>query len=92
MKVRMLIDAVQSVRRFIRMTIAKVHDQEFSKSLDLISNSMKVFDKANNHYHQFALWTHKRVYFVARMKKNVVYTVIEVKKEHYHEKGQAKVL
>ena len=92
MKVHMLIDAVQSVGRFIKMTAAKVNDQKFLKSLELISDSMIVFDKAYNYYHQFALWTQKRVYFVTRMKKNAVYTVIEVKREHYRKRGKAKVL
>ena len=92
MKVHMLIDAVQSVGRFIKMTEAKVNDQKFLKSLDLISDSMIVFDKAYNYYHQFALWTTQKVYFVTRMKKNAVYTVIEVKREHYRKKGKAKVL
>jgi hypothetical protein len=92
MKVHMLIDAVQSVGRFIKMTAAKVNDQKFLKSLELISDSMIVFDKAYNYYHQFALWTQKRVYFVTRMKKNAVYSVIEVKRIHYRKKGQAKVL
>ena len=92
MKVHMLIDAVQSVGRFIKMTAAKVNDQKFLKSLDLISDSMIVFDKAYNYYHQFALWTTQKVYFVTRMKKNAVYTIIEVKREHYRKKGKAKVL
>jgi len=92
MKVHMLIDAVQSVGRFIKMTAAKVNDQKFLKSLELISDSMIVFDKAYNYYHQFAIWTQKRVYLVTRMKKNAVYTVIEVKREHYRKKGKAKVL
>lgn len=70
MKVHMLIDAVQSVGRFIKMTAAKVNDQKFLKSLELMSNSMIVFDKAYNYYHQFALWTRQQVYFVTRMKRN----------------------
>jgi hypothetical protein len=92
LKVHMLIDAVQSVGRFIKITPAKVHDQNFLKSLELISHSMVVFDRAYNYYHQFALWTQKQVYFVTRMKKNAVFTVIEVKRNHYRKKGQAKVL
>jgi len=92
MKVHMLIDAVQSVGRFIKMTAAKVNDQKFLKSLQLIPNSMIVFDKAYNYYHQFALWTKQKVYFVTRMKKNAVYTVKEVKRTHYRKKDQAKVL
>ncbi|MGB9592126.1 MAG: hypothetical protein ACPL1K_06380 [Candidatus Kryptoniota bacterium] len=65
----MLIDAVQSVGRFIKITQAKVHDQNFLKSLELISHSMVVFDRAYNYYKPFALWTETQVYFVTRMKK-----------------------
>ena len=92
LKVHMLIDAVQSVGRFIKITQAKVHDQNFLKSLELISHSMVVFDRAYNYYQQFALWTERQVYFVTRMKKNAVFTVIEARRNHYRKKGQAKVL
>ena len=92
LKVHMLIDAVQSVGRFVKITAAKVHDKNFLKSLELISHSMIVFDRAYNYYHQFALWTNQQVYFVTRLKKNTVYTVIEVLRSHYRKKGQAKVL
>ena len=92
LKVHMLIDAVQSVGRFIKITEAKVHDKNFLKSLELISHSMIVFDKAYNYYHQFALWTQKQVFFVTRLKKNAVYIVIEINRVHYRKKGKAKVL
>jgi len=92
LKVHMLIDAVQSVGRFVKITAAKVHDKNFLKSLELISHSMIVFDKAYNYYHQFALWTTQQVYFVTRLKKNAVYEIIEVKRVHYRKKGKAKVL
>ena len=92
LKVYMLIDAVQSVGRFIKITEAKVHDKNFLKSLELISHSMIVFDKAYNYYHQFALWTQKQVFFVTRLKKNAVYIVIEINRVHYRKKGKAKVL
>ena len=92
LKVHMLIDAVQSVGRFVKITAAKVHDKNFLKSLELISHSMIVFDRAYNYYHQFALWTDQQVYFVTRLKKNAVYTVVEQVRKHYRKKGQAKVL
>ncbi len=92
LKVHMLIDAVQSVGRFIKITAAKVHDQDFLKSLDLISNSVIVFDRAYNYYHQFAIWSRKQVFFVTRLKKNAVYTVLETMRVHYRKKGKAKVL
>ncbi len=92
LKVHMLIDAVQSVGRFIKITAAKVHDKNFLRSLELISHSMVVFDRAYNYYHQFALWSQKHVFFVTRLKKNAIYNVIEVMRVHYRKKGQAKVL
>lgn len=92
LKVHMLIDAVQSVGRFIKITAAKVHDKNFLKEIELISHSMVVFDRAYNYYHQFAIWTTKKVFFVTRLKKNAVYTVIETIQEHKKEKGKAMVL
>lgn len=92
LKVHMLIDAVQSVGRFVKITAAKVHDKNFLKSLALISHSMIVFDKAYNYYHQFALWTGQHVYFVTRLKKNAVYTIVETHKIGYRKKDIAKVL
>jgi hypothetical protein len=92
LKVHMLIDAVQSVGRFVKITEAKSHDKNFLKNLEMISHSMLVFDKAYNYYHQFALWSQKQVYFVTRLKKNAVYTVIETNRTHYRKKGKAKVL
>lgn len=92
LKVHMLIDAVQSVGRFIKITEAKVHDKNFLKELDLTAHSMVVFDRAYNYYHQFALWTKKEVFFVTRIKKNAVYTVVETLREQQKEKGKAMVL
>jgi hypothetical protein len=92
LKVHMLIDAVQSVGRFIKITAAKVHDKNFLKSLDLISHSMIVFDKAYNYYHQFALWSNQQIFFVTRLKKNAVYAVLETNRVHYRKEGKAKVL
>jgi hypothetical protein len=92
LKVHMLIDAVQSVGRFIKITEAKVHDKNFLKELELISYSMVVFDRAYNYYHQFALWTTNSVFFVTRIKKNALYTVVELLQEVQKQKGKAMVL
>jgi IS4 transposase len=92
MKVHMLIDAVQSVGRFVKLTAAKVHDKNFLKGLELISHSMVVFDRAYNYYHQFAIWTQAHVYFVTRLKKNAVYQTKERTRIHYRKKGKANVL
>ena len=92
MKVHMAIDAIQSVGRFVKITAAKVHDKNFLSSLELIPHSMIVFDKAYNYYHQFAVWTSRKVFFVTRLKTNADYTVVETHRVHYKKKDQAKVL
>ena len=92
LKVHMLIDAVQSVGRFIKITEAKVHDKNFLRSLDLVTHTMIIFDKAYNYYHQFALWTKNNVYFVTRQKSNARYEVLETKRKHERVKNVAMVL
>lgn len=92
LKVHMLLDAVQAVGKFIKITEAKVHDKNFLKELDLISHSMIVFDRAYNYYHQFALWTTQSVFFVTRLKKNAVYSTVEVLGTYTKVKGKAMVL
>ena len=92
LKVHMLIDAVQSVGRFIKITAAKVHDKNFLKELELVSHSMVVFDRAYNYYLQFALWTAKDVFFVTRMKKNADYTVVKVVGTYERIRDKAMVL
>jgi hypothetical protein len=92
LKVHMLIDAVQSVGRFIKITAAKVHDKNFLKEIELNPHCMLVFDRAYNYYNQFALWTSKEVFFVTRIKKNAVYKVIETISKHTKVKGKAMVL
>jgi len=77
LKVHMLIDAVQSVGRFMRITEAKTHDKNFLKDIQVPKYSMLVFDKAYNYYQQFAQWSKDDVYFVTRQKTNAVYEVIK---------------
>lgn len=77
LKVHMLIDAVQSVGKFVTITAAKVHDKNFLKNINVPSFSMIVFDKAYNYYVQFADWTAKDIYFVTRQKENAIYKVVE---------------
>ena len=55
-----------------------MHDKNFLKHLILPKGSMIVFDKAYNHYLQFANWTREEVNFVCRLKDNAVYEVQEV--------------
>lgn len=92
LKVHMLIDAVQSVGRFMRITEAKTHDKNFLKDIQVPKYSMLVFDKAYNYYQQFAKWTKDEIYFVTRQKTNAVYEVIKKVSSGRAKKDTARVL
>jgi hypothetical protein len=92
LKVHMLIDAVQSVGKFMRITAAKVHDKNFLKDIQVPEFSMLVFDKAYNYYQQFATWTEQHIYFVTRQKSNAVYKVLETISATTLDKKQSGVL
>lgn len=91
LKVHMLIDAVQSVGKFMKITEAKMHDKNFLKDIQVPPFSMLVFDKAYNYYKQFAQWTERDIYFVTRQKSNAVYEVLETVMEKELEKDKAGV-
>lgn len=91
LKVHMLIDSVQSVGKFMRITAAKVHDKNFLKDIQVPEYSMLVFDKAYNYYKQFATWTTGKIYFVTRQKNNAIYEVLETVSEKTLSKKQAGV-
>jgi IS4 transposase len=74
----MMIDVHSDTAKFACISEAKMHDKKFLKHLNLPQGSMITFDKAYNHYAQFAKWTEEGVYFVCRLKDNAVYEVQEV--------------
>jgi len=78
LKVHMMIDAHSNTAKFVKISEAKLHDKNFLKYLILPPHSMIVFDKAYNHYLQFARWTNEQVNFVCRLKSNAVYEVQDV--------------
>lgn len=88
LKVHMLIDAVQSVAKFVRITEAKLHDKNFLSQIKVPAHSMLVFDKAYNFYRQFAKWTEEKIYFVTRQKNNAISTVLGTIMEKELNKGQ----
>jgi len=75
LKVHMMIDAHSDSAKFVTISEAKLHDKNFLKHLILPQYSMIVFDKAYNHYLQFARWTEEYIYFVCRLKSNAVYEI-----------------
>jgi hypothetical protein len=92
LKVHMLTDIHADVPKFARISEAKQHDKNFLKYLNLPSGSMIVFDKAYNHYWQFAKWTKEGINFVCRLKDNAVYEVQEVLSENELPDKQSVVL
>lgn len=91
LKVHMLIDASQSVAKFVKITEAKMHDKQFMQEIQVPAYSMLVFDKAYNFYKQFAYWTNKNIYFVTRQKTNAIYTVVQTLIDTASIKGKAMV-
>lgn len=77
LKVHMMIDAHSDTPSFVKISEAKQHDKNFLQYLKLAAHSMIVFDRAYNHYLQFASWTAQKINFVCRLKSNAVYEVVE---------------
>lgn len=77
LKVHMMTDGHSDTAKYAVISEARLHDKNFLKHLTLPCGSMIVFDKAYNHYYQFALWTSEEVNFVCRLKDNAVYEVID---------------
>ncbi len=62
---------------FVHISDAKKHDVKVAHMLSLNPGSIVAMDRAYNDYKLFAFWTEKGIFFVARMKDNAVYEVIE---------------
>ena len=77
LKVHMMTDVHSDCAKYVTISEAKQHDKNFLDKLNLPSGSMIAFDKAYNHYLQFARWTGQGVNFVCRLKDNAVYQVQE---------------
>lgn len=92
LKVHMMIDAHSDTPEFVKISEAKRHDKTFLQYLNLAAHSMIVFDRAYNHYLQFAKWTEQNINFVCRLKKNAVYTVENVMCENELQDGESGVL
>ena len=75
LKVHMLTDIHADTPQFVKISEAKMHDKNFLPYLKLPVGSMIVFDKAYNHYLQFAKWMAADVNFVCRLKDNAKYEV-----------------
>jgi len=77
LKVHMLIDAHSQTPTFVKISEAKLHDKNFIQYPNLPAFSMIVFDRAYNHYLQFAKFTQNKINFVCRLKSNAIYEVVQ---------------
>ena len=92
LKVHMLTDIHADTSKFVKISEAKSHDKNFLQHLVLPEGSMIVFDKAYNHYFQFAKWTKENINFVCRLKDNAVYEVQDILFEQQLPEKQSGVL
>lgn len=92
LKVHMMIDAHSDTPAFVKISEAKLHDKNFLKYLNLAPHSMIVFDRAYNHYLQFARWTEEHINFVCRLKSNAVYEVVQTLFTQDQQTGKSGVL
>lgn len=76
-KVHMVINAFEQIGQFIAITPARTHDKKFLELLDVKPHSLMVFDRAYNHYLQFAKWSQNNVFFITRKKSNAKYTILK---------------
>lgn len=92
LKVHMMIDVHSDTAKFARISEARMHDKHFLRYLSLPKGSMIVFDKAYNHYAQFAQWAQDDIYFVCRLKDNALYEVQEILSQEKLTAGSAGVI
>jgi IS4 transposase len=92
LKVHMLTDVHADSAKFVKISEAKSHDKNFLKHLILPQGSMIAFDKAYNHYWQFAKWTEEGIFFVCRLKDNAKYEVQDVMSEKTLSKDESGVM
>src|SRR5215469_14390558 len=76
-KMHTLLDHNGYIPSFVTITNAKTHESTMSKTLELPKGSIVVFDKGFIDYSWFRSLGEKGVFFVTRLKKNAVYTLLE---------------
>lgn len=77
LKIHTLLDHDGYIPAFVTVTDAKTHESRISKNVALSKGSIVVFDRGYIDYSWFQSLTEKGVFFVTRLKKNAVYTLLE---------------
>lgn len=76
-KVHVLLDQNDYMPAFINITEAKVHDSKMSCLLNPPRGSIIAMDRGYYDVRLFSAWNSSGVYFVTRMKNNIVYTITD---------------
>lgn len=76
-KMHTLLDHDGYIPAFAAITDAKTHESRIAKVLELPKGSIVVFDKGYIDYAWFRLLAEKGVFFVTRLKRNAVFTLLE---------------
>lgn len=79
-KVHVLLDHDDYMPSFVNITEAKVHDVNVAKRLSLPSGSIIAVDRAYVDFRLLNRWNEDGIFFVTRMKKNILYVVSERRK------------
>lgn len=62
---------------FVRITEGATHEIHWARTLDLPAGSVVVFDRGFYDYQLFNLLNQKKIRFVTRLKRDILYTVVE---------------
>lgn len=62
---------------FVRITEGSIHEIHWARTLDLPAGSVVVFDRGFYDYQLFNLLNQKKIRFVTRLKRDILYTVVE---------------
>lgn len=76
-KVNTVLDHDGHIPAFVTINQAKTHESRMVRSLTLPKGSIVTFDKGYTNYVWFCLLCAKGLFFVTRLKKNAIYTLIE---------------
>jgi hypothetical protein len=83
-KVHLLLDHDGYLPTFALLTDIKMHEVKVARTVQLAPGSIIVIDRGYTDLRLFGQWTTDRVWFVTRMKQQLVYRVIEERKVPQH--------
>ena len=83
-KVHVLLDHADYMPNYVLITEARRSDVKIAPKLALSEGSIVVMDRAYNDFSLFERWSEQGVFFVTRMKKGILYEVVESRRLPAH--------